>query len=449
MAVDVESRDGALIRGLIPLSRLSAAQFAELCTQMEIEEIQRGTLFKKGDTDPELIYLLSGQISLQADGLLVEVISAQNECAKFALAHQLPRKIDAVVQSPVRILRLEADYVNLLLTLNIQESESFMIIEEPGDEPSGNKNDWMTTLLRSPIFQRLPPANLQKVLTSLSEVRFSQGVDIIQQGAEGDYYYLIKSGQCLISRKPSPNVKAVKLARLGPGDTFGEDSLLSDLPRNMTVTALTEVALLQLHKDKFIPLIKEPSLVFVGYDEAQSLMKQGAVLMDVRSPDEFQVRHLPHSFSVPFFSLRMQVKSLNREKPVIVVCADGKISEAAAFLLLRYKFKAYILAGGMAGLPDLDVSVEEADLSVSEPLLAAGRVGAASGNSEYGGTEQITEGAEDLPALVQRLRSEKDALVKANQELNGQYQKLLLEKEYLEEQNKTLLAQFEKFSANP
>ncbi|PPC92188.1 MAG: Crp/Fnr family transcriptional regulator [Methylobacter sp.] len=446
MAVEVESRDGALIRGLVPLNRLSTGQFAELCTQMDIEEIQRGILFEKGDTDSRLIYLLSGQVSLQADGLLVEVISAENEGAKFALAHQLPRKIDAVIHNPIRILRLDADYVNLLLTLNIQESESLMSIEERSDQSSGKKNDWMTTLLRSPIFQRLPPANLQKVLTSLSEVRFSQGVDIIQQGAEGDYYYLIKSGQCLISRKPSPNVKAVKLARLGPGDTFGEDSLLSDLPRNMTVTALTEVTLLQLHKAQFIPLIKTPSLVFVSYGEVQTLIKQGAVLMDVRSPDEFQLHHLPHSFSVPFFSLRMQVKSLNRDNPVVVVCADGKVSEAAAFLLLRHKFKAYILAGGMTGLPKMDLAVDPLQASVPPAALPVKQQDNESPSLGNAGLAQIELPGDELAGLVEKLQAENAALVKANQALNSEYQKLLLEKEYFEEQNKTLLAQFEKFS---
>jgi CRP-like cAMP-binding protein len=102
-----------------------------------------------------------------------------------------------------------------------------MFIEETQDDP----DDWMTALLRSPIFQRLPPTNLQKILMSLEAVHFSKGETILDQGSMGDYYYLIKNGHCELSRKPSPNAKEIKLARLTTGDTFGEDSLLTVVPK--------------------------------------------------------------------------------------------------------------------------------------------------------------------------------------------------------------------------
>ena len=97
-------------------------------------------------------------------------------------------------------------------------------------------------------------------------------------------------------------------------------------------------------------LIKEPSLKFVDYVEMQEVVKQGAILLDVSSQDEYENRHLDGSINAPFFSLRMQLKTLSRAKPVIVVCEDGKVSEAAAFLLLRHKINAMILKGGMKGI---------------------------------------------------------------------------------------------------
>jgi len=63
-----------------------------------------------------------------------------------------------------------------------------MLIEETQDD----SDDWMTELLRSPIFQRLPPTNSQKILMSLEAVHFSKGEIIVDQGSMGDYYYLIK-----------------------------------------------------------------------------------------------------------------------------------------------------------------------------------------------------------------------------------------------------------------
>jgi rhodanese-related sulfurtransferase len=213
-----------------------------------------------------------------------------------------------------------------------------------------NSDDWMAALLKSPIFQCLPPTRLQEIIMSLEDVDFIKGDVILEQGSTGDYYYIIKNGQCICTRKSSPNAKAIKLRQLTTGDTFGEDALLSGAPRDLTITALTDMSLLRLDKQQFISLIKEPSLTFVDFIEMQEAIKQGAILMDVRPPDEYEKYHLDGSINQPFFSLRMQLKTLDHKKSFIVICADGRISEAAAFLLRKNKIDATILKGGMASI---------------------------------------------------------------------------------------------------
>lgn len=217
------------------------------------------------------------------------------------------------------------------------------------ENTKGHSVDWMTALLSSPIFQCLPPTKLQKIIMSMEAVDFKKDDVILEQGNEGDYYYLIKNGQCACTRKSSKNAKEIKLRQLAAGDTFGEDALLSGEPRDLTITALTDMSLLRLDKQQFLSLIKEPSLLFVNYMEMKEAVNQGAILMDVRTPEEYKTHHLA-SINQPFFSLRMQLNTLTRDKPFIVVCADGRISEAAAFLLLGNKFEATVLKGGMAGI---------------------------------------------------------------------------------------------------
>ena len=190
-------------------------------------------------------------------------------------------------------------------------------------EEAENDDDWMTTLLQSPIFRVLPPANLQQIIISLEEVAYEKGDKIINQGDEGDYYYLIKEGQCLLSRRPSPNAKEIKLGRLRTQDTFGEDSLLSGEPRNMSITAFTPVKLLRLTKAKFTSLIKEPSLKFIKHTDLDEELAKGSTLLDISTPDEYKKQHLPGSVNIPFFSLRMQAKTIDVTKSVIVVCEDS------------------------------------------------------------------------------------------------------------------------------
>lgn len=451
MAVDVDSEDGLIIRKLIPLATLPGAQFNALCAEMTIEEIQDGSLFKKGDPVSQLVYLISGEVSLQAAGLVVEIIAAGSDSARFALAHQIPRKIDAVANGKVRFLRLNADIVNNPPPLAYKEDNSYMVI----DETEGDPDDWMTVLLRSPIFQRLPPANLQKILMGLEAVHFKKGEIILEQGGAGDYYYLIKNGQCLLTRKPSPNAKEIKLAQLTNGDTFGEDALLSGAPRNVTITALTDIVLLRLDKNQFISLIKEPSLKFVDYDEMLEAVKHGAILLDVRSQDDYEDQHLDDSINAPFFSLRMQLKTLSHDKPVIVVCRDGRTSEAAAFLLLRHKINAMILKGGMESLvPGGRLAAGTSSLAIKPepenkvPFIAEARPGSLHQEIEQ---KRSVDNLTDVPAAILKdrirdLNLENETLKNANQQLNDKCMKLEFDKQHAEKQCRILHKQMEKLT---
>lgn len=437
MAVHVNSEDGLIIRKLIPLATLPIARFNALCAEITIEEIQDGFLFKKGDTTPELVYLISGEVTLQAAGLVVEVISASSDSAKFALAHQIPRKIDAVANGRVRFLRLNADIVrNPPSPVDKKEDKSYMVIDETESDP----DDWMTALLRSPIFQRLPPANLQKILMSLEVVHYKKGEIILEQGGAGDYYYLIKSGHCLLTRKPSPNAKEIKLAQLANGDTFGEDALLSGAPRNVTITAMTDISLLRLDKKQFVSLIKEPSLKFVDAAGMQEAIQKGAVLLDVRSQDDYENQHLDGSINAPFFYLRMQLKTFSHEKPVVVVCQDGTTSEAAAFLLLKNKIEAVILRGGIANL--LPGPRSEAPVSVDNSSESSPQESTLKQPADHSAAVSNSI----LEDQIRALKLENEALKNANQQLNDKCIKLEFDKQNAEKQCRVLHKQMEKLT---
>jgi rhodanese-related sulfurtransferase len=316
-----------------------------------------------------------------------------------------------------------------------------MFIEETQD----SSDDWMSALLRSPIFQRLPPTNLQKILMSLEAVHFSKGEVILEQGGMGDYYYLIKNGHCKLTRKPSPNAKEIKLAQLATGDTFGEDSLLSDAPRNVTITALTDISLLRLNKPQFVSLIKEPSLTFVDYLEMQKAVQQGATLLDVRTPDEYESHHLDGCINEPFFSLRMQLKTLNREKPIIVICADGKTSEAAVFLLLRNKINAMLLKGGMAGI-NFEPYIAPASAADATEAVIDRPETIPQGEAKQSVDSPVSISSSAQDNQIAALRSEIEALKMTNQQLNDKCMKLEFDKQHAEKQTRILHKQLEKLT---
>jgi len=419
VAVDIHSAEGRVIRQLIPLSTLPFSKFEALCAQIKIEDAEEGQfLFKCGDERNDLVYLIDGSVTLQTDLLKIETIKSDSPSARFALAHQIPRKVHAVASTRIRFLRLNADMMKSVQDVPYEEAESFMVVEEVEDN-----DDWMTTLLKSPVFRALPPANLQKILMGMQEVRVDAGTVIVNQGEPGDFYYIIKRGQCLVSRKPAPNAKEIKLAQLSDQDTFGEDALISGEPRNVSVSALTDVCLLRLGKEQFLTLIKQPTLKYISYKDAQDLVAKGADLIDVREPDEYKPKHLPYSINLPFFSLRMQLKTLNRQHPIVVVCQNGKISETAAFILMRHKFNALILSGGIDSI-NPDELKAPSSFPIDDGIETSNFRGAGGeGETNHSFTEQssIQDDMERLRRFLQQLKTKYNILEAEKKALEMKY----------------------------
>ncbi len=451
MAVDINSEEGRLIRKLIPLATLPSSVFESLCTVITVEQQSTGyTLFRKGDLTNEFIYLLEGEISLQANELEVETIAPDSQSALFPLAHQPRRKINAVAQSDIRFLRIAMQLINSPASVYNEEESGYMVT----DEPEEIVDDWMTTLLKSPIFQQLPASNLQQILIGLKEIRYKTGDIIVQQGDAGDYYYLIRKGKCLLTRRPSANARQIKLAELGSNDTFGEDALLSGQPRNVTITALTDMTMLRLDKDKFLTLIKEPVMRFIDYGEVPQELDMGAMLLDVRSPDAFQKAHLENSINTPFFSLRMQVKTLNRKRKAIVVCDEGRISEAAAFLLLKNKINAVILSGGIQRVPasalqqaaSFDIEEEGSEIILEPPPVRESAVEALPAHAQEPAktpeeVQPLSVDDADPQSQLTLLKTENDALRKSCLQFKKQCEILAKEKSQTEKKLQALLNQ--------
>jgi len=370
MAVDPNSPEGQNLRKFFPLATIPAQQFNLLCAEISVSEIPKGDfLFTRHDSTEAFIYLIGGSVSLEAGSLKVETINADSDSAKFALAHQFPRKISARAISNVRYISLNLDAFEQK-EVKYEEKESvYMIDNEDSEKEADNKGDWMSVLLKSPIFQRLPAMNLQQVLMSLQEVKLEKGDVLFHQGDAGDYYYLVREGRCTLSRKASERAKEIILTELGENETFGEDSLLSGAPRSMTITAATDMVLSRIDKERFINLIKKPALKYITYPE---LLHEQAkdippLILDIRPVNEYNEAHIEDSRNIPFFSLRMHIKDLKKEtKKVIIICADGTLSEAAAFSLIKNKIDAVILKGGMQSAPKNTSYTGEATFAIDD-----------------------------------------------------------------------------------
>jgi NADH dehydrogenase len=104
--------------------------------------------------------------------------------------------------------------------------------------------DWFIRLLFAPDLAQLKATNDNGIRNQ----HFEPGDIVFNQGDLGDNVYVIRTGECEVTRD------GAQLAVLATGEYFGEMALISDMPRNATVRARTAVDVLLIPKDDFARL---------------------------------------------------------------------------------------------------------------------------------------------------------------------------------------------------
>ncbi|QLG73826.1 hypothetical protein HG535_0F03370 [Zygotorulaspora mrakii] len=95
------------------------------------------------------------------------------------------------------------------------------------------------------LFSKLDPDSKTLVINSLEEKNIKAGTQIIRQGDEGDYFYVVEEGtvEFFVDNK--------KISSSGPGSSFGELALMYNHPRVATVMASTDCILWALDRITF------------------------------------------------------------------------------------------------------------------------------------------------------------------------------------------------------
>ena len=275
---------------------------------------------------------------------------AGSDIAKHPLVNQQPRKNTATAKVDSKVIRIDSDLHDILLTwdqLSGIEVDEIQVEENGSDEDEDDDSDWMTRILQSKAFLQIPPANIQALFMRVQEVPLKAGDTVIKQGEDGDYYYIVKHGKCKVTRS-SKTGSELTLATLGDGDAFGEEALLSEAKRNANIIMTTDGSLMRLSKEDFNELLKEPMLSWVTNEQADALVKdEGAVWIDVRLDSEYKNSNIEGSINIPLFMLRLKAQTLDPQKQYILYCNSGRQSSACAYLLSERGLKVHCLKGGL------------------------------------------------------------------------------------------------------
>ena len=273
------------LSALYPFAEVGSHRLGQLLPLCHRERFRQSIdPFRQRDWGGQVIYLMRGELMIRQQDGTVRVLVGGTDRALFPVAQagQMPVATKAITD--IELLRIEEEASDIVVTWD--QCASGGMGKTPAPEAVA-ATDWRmmsgmfaVQTLTYGAFASLPPAHIATLLERFQRNAFKRGDVVIRQGDAGDYYYLIEQGRCLVTRDVAGST--VELAELKAGDAFGEEALVSDSPRNATVTMKTDGVLLVLSKAEFNELLREPLLVRCPVAEAIQRTQRGAVWLDVR-----------------------------------------------------------------------------------------------------------------------------------------------------------------------
>ena len=125
--------------------------------------------------------------------------------------------------------------------------------EGPWRARSGTIEDRARFLRGVALFAALDMQTIGALADSAHEETWPAASFIVSEGGRGDRFFVVKSGDVMVGRKDDGTGETRDVARIGPGDWFGESALMDSQPRNATVRAGIKrpVQLYSFDKDVF------------------------------------------------------------------------------------------------------------------------------------------------------------------------------------------------------
>lgn len=327
-----------------PFNILSAHYLDEARGALQLYRLPKGKLiFKRGKQLGKSFFLLKGHVDLIDNAFDVNQVHAGTERSAVALNQDSPTTVSAIAKAECILFSIDSDYLDRLVGWSQATEEpradsdlnmSSFAVEEMIDEEAG---DWMSSLLQSPLFTRIPMTQVQELFVRFEDYVPKKGQHVIREGERGEYFYVLATGTARITNKSG----SVDL-EIGPGQYFGEESLIGNTLRNATVTMTSDGMLKRLTAEDFKKLLISPVLHYMDLDKLEALDRPYK-LIDVKMPIEYRVQHVAGSINVPLSRLRQTLREFDNSHVYAVPADAGSRADIAVHLLCQAGLDAVIL----------------------------------------------------------------------------------------------------------
>ena len=268
----VEASISDIARPQIPLfSELPKNAFIELLVQMEMRELDAGEyVIREGETGDSFFVVASGRVRVARrgpDGRDVDLAILTDGAffGEMALLQDGARTASVIVEQESQILEIKKEVLDSV----VQQYPSVATVLR-----NFYRQRLLSTVMAThPIFSPFTPDERRDLMEKFKSKNFEAGEVLLAEGKKGTGLFILLYGSLEVAK--TQGADTVVLATLGPGDMFGEMSLLTNQPTVASVTATSDCFVLRLSKKKFDELIMTHpqilELVALVSDERASL----------------------------------------------------------------------------------------------------------------------------------------------------------------------------------
>eukprot|EP00698_Gefionella_okellyi_P008508 TRINITY_DN210_c0_g1_i2.p1 TRINITY_DN210_c0_g1~~TRINITY_DN210_c0_g1_i2.p1 ORF type:complete len:3780 (+),score=1127.00 TRINITY_DN210_c0_g1_i2:350-11689(+) len=244
---------------------------ARLTEAFEAQEFANGEfVVKQGDVGDAFYVIESGEAVVLKNGEEVNLLTVGNYFGELALLTQEPRAASVQASGKLKVARLTADAFERLIPDDVRatmqtEALSYNSTPTPraqqrrrvGVSAEADQDDDTEAqaapvvipktpversqiagvLARNLLFRELEMEHMNAVIDSMAKCEFHDGDVVIQQGDDGDAFYVVQEGTFPVFKDNDDGKGPVQVTVVPAGGSFGELALMYNMPRAATVKA--------------------------------------------------------------------------------------------------------------------------------------------------------------------------------------------------------------------
>jgi len=207
-----------------------------------VEKEDSEVIIQQGEDGDNFYVIDSGHVDVYVDDEtgrnLVQTYDGEGAFGELAIMYNSPRAATCIAKGNVRLWALDRlSYKVILMQTSI-----------------ARRNAYRAFLEKVPSFLHLTEFELLTFADALDEEVFEDGAVVCREGESGNKFYVVKEGVAVCTKANSEGSDE-EVAKLASGAYFGEIALLTEKPRQATVTAKGELRCLSLGRDTFNKIV--------------------------------------------------------------------------------------------------------------------------------------------------------------------------------------------------